>query len=376
MSRLSSILVIAVLFLGISQALARGGRVWTVPTCSTIRGVPTVGYTTDDLATMTDNDTPAGFGLATHSVVAFQKAALLLAEYDGAILRSRDGGCRWSDFATVPASQTPLKMVAGAGTRGYGYAFVRSRVFYRIDASGNPRNRVVATAKGAPSDVVMVTADPVDPDYVRMAGADGRIYESFDGGEVWGWFGTPAIPAGVSSWVYFAAFDPADPNHVVFGLGGEGVRTTTDGGLTWTTATGLSATGGPRNSFSGVISPADSSVVYVMSLDLDESAAGAPSRGRHIYRSDDGGLSFTPVVDDGPGLTLINGPVLAAHPTDPDVLYTSYGQRVRNPPGMWLYRYDHATGTVGSNMDTRYFGIRAIEFSPADPSVLYLGLEH
>jgi hypothetical protein len=357
---------------GASQVLAKPADVWTVPTCSTIRGIPSVGHTTDDLVTMTDNNMPADFGIGTHGLIAFEQAGLLLAEYGGTIFQSRDGGCKWSRFTTTPDG--PLRLVRGAGTRAYGWAFVANRGFYRIDAAGNGRTRFVASEKGAPSEVVMVSPDPVVPDHVRMAGQDGRIYESFDGGELWGPVGTSAKPAGVTTFVYFAAFDPNDPNHVVFGLGLEGVRVTTDGGQTWTTASGLSATGGQRNAFNGVISPADSNVVYVMSLDLDESAAGAPSRGRHIYRSDDGGLSFAPVVDDGPDLTLINGPLMVAHPTDPNVVYSSFGARVFDS-GMWLYRYDHATGTVTINHDPRYFGIRAIEFNPADPSVLYLGLE-
>jgi photosystem II stability/assembly factor-like uncharacterized protein len=356
-----------------SQAMARGGKVWSVPTCSTIKGIPSVGYTTDDLATMTDNNVAAGFALGSFAVVAFEPPGLLLAEYGGTIFRSRDGGCRWSTYATLPGD-SPLKMVRGAGTRGYGFSFIPRRSFYRIDASANPRNRLKVSEKGAPWEVVAVAADPLVPDHVRMAGQNGQIYESFDGGELWGPVGVSAFPPGVNSFVYFAAFDPADPNHVVFGFGLEGVRVTTDGGQTWTTASGLSATGGQRNAFSGAISPADSNVVYVMSLDLDESAAGVPSGGRHIYRSDDGGLSFTPVVDQGPGLTLTNGPLIVAHPTDPDVVYSSFGARV-GQPGVWLYRYDHFTGTVTINQDNRYFGLRAIEFNPADPSVLYLGLE-
>jgi hypothetical protein len=368
MSRWIRILVFALIAVGASQVLAAPVKVWTAPTCSPIRGIPSVGYTTDDLVTLTDNTTTAGFGIGTHGLIAFEQAGLLLAEYGGTIFRSRDGGCKWSRFTTTPDG--PLRMVRGAGTRAYGWSFVANRGFYRIDAAANGQNRFASSEKGAPSEVVMVAPDPANPDRVRMAGQNGQIYESFDGGELWGPVGTSAKPAGVTTFVYFAAFDPVDPNHVVFGLGLEGVRVTTDGGLTWTTATGLSATGGQRNAFNGVISPADSSVVYVMSLDLDAPVAEA----KNIYRSEDGGFSFTPVVGEGPDLTLINGPLMVAHPTDPNVVYSSFGARVFDS-GTYLYKYDHATGTVTINKNTGYFGIRAIEFNPADPAVLYLGLE-
>jgi len=92
-----------------------------------------------------------------------------------------------------------------------------------------------------------------------------------------------------------------------------------------------------------------------------------------VYRSDDDGLSFVPVVDQGPGLTLINGPVFEPHPLDPNVLYFPFGSRFAG--GVWLCRYDHATGMKGSNFSTDYIQIQSLAIDPLDPQRVLAGIE-
>jgi hypothetical protein len=184
----------------------------------------------------------------------------------------------------------------------------------------------------------------------------------------------------VSFFTYFAEVDRSNFDHVVVGTVTDGVWTTFNGGSTWQKAAGLSSCSEPdctprTNSFNGVISPADGNVVYVMSLDVNESDAGVPSRGRHIYRSDDGGLNFRIVVDQGGEVVLINGPTMAAHPTDADLLYFTFGSKQQYPNGINLYTYDDITGQTTWNTSSDYFEIRALTFNPADPSVIYAGFE-
>ena len=99
MSRWIRILVFALFAVGASQALAAPVKVWTAPTCSPVRGIPSVGYTTDDLATLTDNTTTAGFAIGTHGLIAFEQAGLLLAEYGGQVIdmetENEDGRARY-----------------------------------------------------------------------------------------------------------------------------------------------------------------------------------------------------------------------------------------------------------------------------------------
>jgi hypothetical protein len=158
-------------------------------------------------------------------------------------------------------------------------------------------------------------------------------------------------------------------DHVVLGEMGTGAHVTFDGGRTWTASTGLG--GDNVNVFSAVISPAAPNVVYAMGLNTAESNAGMPSGGRHIYKSVDGGRHFTPVVDHGNGITLVNGPVMAAHPTDPGVVYFVYGTSYMGY-GTDIYRYDSSEErvTVAHNS---YDRITSIAFHPSAPGVMYLG---
>ena len=110
----------------------------------------------------------------------------------------------------------------------------------------------------------------------------------------WQQAGAPAFDGSLG---YRVAFDPQDLDHVLVGALAEGVLVSQNGGASWTTATGLGS--GNFNGFNLVVSPADSDIVWVQGLDLDD-----PNQATHrrIYRSEDGGLSFVAVVDAGPGI--------------------------------------------------------------------------
>jgi hypothetical protein len=149
-----------------------------------------------------------------------------------------------------------------------------------------------------------------------------------------------------------------------------GAFVTFDASRTWTQSIGI--TKGIANVFNVVVSPADPRVVWAQGLDITEADAGAPSGGRHIYRSVDGGLTFGAAVDQGAGVTLVNGTTMAAPPSNPDVVYFVFGTSFGNY-GTNLYKYDAATGQV-TWTHNGYDEIGAIAFSPASPSLLYLGL--
>jgi len=65
---------------------------------------------------------------------------------------------------------------------------------------------------------------------------------------------------------------------------------------------------------------------------------------------------------------------MAAHPTDANVLYFSFGASFGGY-GTDLYRFDAATNQV-TKTHNAYHGIHAFAFNPAAPSVMYLGLVH
>jgi hypothetical protein len=121
------------------------------------------------------------------------------------------------------------------------------------------------------------------------------------------------------------------------------------------------------------ISPANPFVVWVQGIDLVEHAAHAPSEGRHIYRSTDGGHTFRAAVDHVPGqVTLVNGALLAPSPVDPNVVYFVFGTSFA-AYGTDLFRYD-ARRDLLSMQHNKNDGIASITFNPRDPRVMYLGL--
>ena len=369
MRRVIQIPALAVLALLLLSPGAALGRDWDVPTCS-VEGLQSVSYTNDGGNTYAPNIglvLPRGRG--SFGLVALDEVDTLLAEYQGTIYRSTDAGCRWKEYATAEVS--PLRFSSGSDGVAYAFGFFPGREIWRVDGKSNPHDRILRGAD-LPAEVLGIGVDPGNPDHLRVACSDGFLYESFNGGaSKWAPLGAAAP---VSPLTYFAAFDPSNLDNAVIGTATDGIFATVDGGRSWQKAAGLSSTDGPANAFNGVFSPAFNGIVYVMALDLNESDAGAPSGGRHIYRSTDGGLSFVPVVDQGGVITLTNGPTMAADPADANVVYFSFGSKAFLG-GVYLYRYDHAAAATTQGFNTRYYRIHALAFNPTDPSTIYAGFE-
>ena len=117
------------------------------------------------------------------------------------------------------------------------------------------------------------------------------------------------------------------------------------------------------NVFQLVYSPIDSNRVWAMGIDT----------AKRIFLSDDGGISYRRVVDEAPGVDLINGPTMAAHPSNRDVLYFVFGTHIYQY-GTDVFRYDASTATLTVAHNDQH-DVNAIAFSRKDPAVMYLGLE-
>jgi hypothetical protein len=104
-------------------------------------------------------------------------------------------------------------------------------------------------------------------------------------------------------------------------------------------------------------------------LDLTDTWWG----GRYIARSTDGGRNFSVVLRQNRTITLRNGPVMAAHPTDANVLYFVFGTYFNNY-GTDIYKFDARTARTTLTHNS-YPDVNAIAFSKPDPSVMYFGLE-
>jgi photosystem II stability/assembly factor-like uncharacterized protein len=349
------LLVLPVLALALPAAAGRRRASHTpvlYPQCSMITGTGAVTFTRDEgrtLAPSAETMKPIAY---TWGVAALDVEDTLLAWHGDDLLISSDAGCSWRVAAHVEDWDFPPTLTAAKGGRAYAWSENR-RFLYRYDSRG-------MVSLKQPADFMGVGVDPNDGERLRAGGSDGTVWESTDAGETWTKTGELTGAVGY----YRFAFDPKNLDHVVAGTVAGGAFVSRDGGKNWTRSTGLSARS--ANVFQIIFSPADSNRLWAMGIDLDDS-------GRHIYVSDDGGDTWRFVITEAPGVKLINGPTMAAHPTNRDVLYFIFGTHFQGY-GTDLFRYDLASDSLTVTHND-HDGVNAIAFSRKDPSVMYLGLE-
>jgi hypothetical protein len=250
--------------------------------------------------------------------------------------------------ATFEDYDFPPRITAAKGGRAYAWSDNRT-FLVRYDSRG-------AVKLKQPVAFIGFGVDAKNGEHVRAGGSDGAIWDSIDGGETWTRAGSIS-----SNLLYRFAFDPANLDHIVVGTAVTGALYTRDGGRTWQPSSLDRA-----NVFELIISPADGSVVWAEGLDNRDSV-------RHIFRSIDGGATFSAVLDDSAEIQLINGNTMAAHPTDPNILYFVFGTYFQGY-GTDLYRYDAASRSLYVTHND-YNDINSIAFSPLRPNLMYLGLE-
>jgi len=285
----------------------------------------------------------------TYGIAALDTPGTLLSWHKSTLSISTDSGCSWRPIGDW-AIDFPPTITAARGARAFAWSDNREFLL-RYDARG-------ASQLKPPGAIVGLGTDRTNGDHVRAGDANGVLWESDDAGD--SWHQLSHLPAEARSIVYRFSFDPQNLDHVVAGTAVSGAFVTFDGGKNWT----RSSLADNYNVMNFAMSPVDSNVVWAMAVDL--------SSGVHaIYRSVDGGRTFSRVVQEGGGISITNGPVMAAHPTDPSIMYFVFGTRFQSY-GTDVFRVD-ASGSVIVNHNS-YDGVDAIAFSPLDPSVMYLGL--
>ena len=325
-----------------------------------VTGNSAVTFTRNEGATLVPFAVPPQPIAYTYGVASMIDEADTLVAWSGDdLLISNNAGCSWRIAATVEGAEFPPKLEPARGGRVY--AWSENRLFFvRYDTRGAVKLR-------QPVEFVGIGVDATNSDRLRAGGADGSLWESIDAGETWNPIGSK-IDAPL---FYRFAFDPKDLDHIAVGTVTNGAYVTRDGGRNWTQITGFGNSG--ANVFHLVFSPVDSNRVWAFGINLEESSTGHASHGRHIYQSDDGGSSFRPVVDEQPGVKLINGPIMAPHPANRDVLYFIFGTHIFEY-GTDLFRYDAARKQL-TMTHSALDDVNAIAFSRRNPNVMYLGVE-
>ncbi len=176
--------------------------------------------------------------------------------------------------------------------------------------------------------VVAVTGVPQQPRTFYFGSVGGGVWKTTDGGETWtnitdGQLATSSVGA--------VAVAPSDPNVIYVGMGehpirgvmtshGDGVYKSTDAGRTWRHV-GLDKT---RHISRIRIHPTDPETLLVAA----QGAAYGPTRDRGVYRSIDGGTTWTQVlfVNETTGASE-----LAMDPTNPRILYAALWDHLREP---------------------------------------------
>ena len=350
-----SLLLVLVLAAAVPAAAARRRAVRATPLyppCGMITGTAAVTFTHDFGATLAPSSESLRPISYTYGLAAMIDQPDTLMAWNGDdLLLSTDAGCSWRVVATMTGWDFPPRLTPARGGRVYAWADNR-RFLVRYDSRG------VRSLK-QPADFIGLGVHPQNGEHLRAGGSDGTVWESADGGESWTQIGT--LPGGLGLLYYRFAFDPSDLDHVVAGVVTSGAFVSRDGGRTWTRSNIANA-----NVFEAVISPADGSRVWAEGIDLAASQ-------RHIWVSDDGGATFTAVIDEGPDVDLINGNIMAAHPTDKDVLYFEFGTHFQ-AYGTDLYRFDLRSRSLTVRHNP-HDGVNAIVFSRTDPNLMYLGIE-
>ncbi len=212
------------------------------------------------------------------------------------------------------------------------------------------------------------------------ASATGGVWKTTDNGITW----SAVFDREATHSVGAMAVDQKDPRIVFVGTGeatnrqssswGDGIYRSTDGGKTWKN-TGLRES---RHIARIAIDPSNSSVVFA-------AVAGSlwgPGKERGLYKSIDGGSSWTPVLqkDDETGAVDV-----AIDPAEPNIVYAALYQRRRAPfgfvgggPGSGLYKSTDGGNSwkpLTTGLPSGIYGRIGISIYRKDPKIVYISLE-
>jgi hypothetical protein len=230
--------------------------------------------------------------------------------------------------------------------------------------------------------VAAVAGTTGDPALFYAGAAGGGLWKSTDGGAIW----KPVFDQAGTLSIGAIAIAPGDPKDVWVGTGepwprndvlpGDGIYRSTDGGTTWTKR-GLEHTAQIARV---LIDPRDSKTLVVAAL----GDPFAPSAERGIFRTTDGGATWTKTlfVDDGVGAADV-----ARDPANPDVLLAAMWRFSRSSwsmtsggAGDGIYRSTDGgvtwTPLHGGGLPDGVDGRIALAYAPSDRTRVYALIEN
>jgi photosystem II stability/assembly factor-like uncharacterized protein len=342
----------------------------------------------------------------------------------GGAFKSIDGGATWTSLSIEPVVWSVYVDPVESGTvwaGGNGNGVYRSSdagaTFVRV---GVPGDGVVLTlarvgnvlyagtastgvwssadggahwtsAIGTPGLVISMTADARGKVYAGT-GLHG-VLTLAPGGDTWTPMAGAALANCLCQNVYYVTVDPADPRHVALGTNDGGFIQTSNGGRTWTDATGF-ANRSPRaiafdpkdpqrlyaGSFTGgglfvsidgghnwqrrLFGPATIQVAGVAVDPADRAVYASTLQNAGVWKSTDLGATFTRIDVATPGGPFLNlaGRGIAIAATTPSTIYLA------GATGTWRSPDAGATWTRVSTV-----AAQTVSVDPTDPRTVYIG---
>jgi photosystem II stability/assembly factor-like uncharacterized protein len=258
---------------------------------------------------------------------------LWLGTASGGVWKTLDGGLNWIPLTDSIGTQTvgslhvepanPDRVWLGTGEKSTNCAGYFGIGLYLSEDGGQNWQARNGSGGGSLqlSWITSVVTRPDQPGTVFAGGTgwcdangsaqSGGLYRSLDGGASW-----TRLLTGL---LYDIVFDPTDPNTIYAGFGSSmGVWKSTDGGEEWTQlSNGISYS---TSRLRVALAPSDPQVVYVL-------------QGDPLYRSSNGGASFSLVNSDACEGQCSYNLTLDVHPSNPDELLVGTIRHARSTDG-------------------------------------------
>lgn len=291
---------------------------------------------------------------------------------DGGVWKSTDRGRSWTPqmqdvnaiaMGAIAVDPTnPAILYAGTGELSSNVdAYTGAGIFKSTDG-GDSWRAVGLTNVGAFSRIV-VRPDNGSVIYAGATKNNDGFYRSDDGGVTWRrTFDDPVSDIDIN---------PQNPDEVWIALMAGGIRYSGDGGLTFSNrSSGIGGSGITVNRMTVAVAPSNPSILYALAYEYVGSNTNINYS--RIYRTTDGGVSWTRVFDNDGGDNFLGNPgspsqgwynnAIAVKPDDPDHVIAGGVRMVRstNGGGTW--------NRIGSSVHPDHHDMI---FDPTNPAVFY-----
>src|SRR5579862_3180148 len=223
-----------------------------------------------------------------------------------------------------------------------------------------------------------IAIDPANTNHVYVAGAQGGVWQTTNGGTTW----TPLTDTQPSLAVGSLILDPTNSSTIYVGTGeenftgdsyyGEGILKSTDAGATWTQYCGPFCGPVGQDGFYGggarigglAVQPSNNQVLLAAVALLNKDG---------IYRSTDGGVSWTQVLSGNPGTAVI------FDPNQPNTAYAALGNSFAGTEGVYKSSDGGQTWSANNGSGVQALpltnaGRIVLAMTPSNTTTLYAGI--